>query len=304
MLHLAAAQVTPQLTWNLVQDARDLLQYEFMRNAFLAGSIVALVAGVMGYFVVLRHLAFGIEALAHGGFAGATGAVLINMDVLTGLLGYMMVAGLVIGILGDRLRGRDVGIGAVLTFSLALGSLFLAISTKQAGLATNILFGNVLGISTADVQFLVGFSALILVVLVVLYRPLFFASVDPDAAEARGVPVKLIGIVFSILLGVAIAAATEVVGVLLIFALLILPAATAQHFTPRPGRAILAAALIGLGCVWFGLSMGFYLPYPPSFFITAAAFGLYVVSQFLPGVGSAERRSARVHVGLHAPHPG
>src|ERR671923_1336012 len=252
-----------------------------MQNAFMAGTLVAIMAGVVGYFVVLRRLAFATEALSHGGFAGATGAVLIHQDVFLGLLAFTSSAGVLMGWLGDKLRGRDVAIGATLAFSLALGSLFLTVSTKLAGEAVNILFGNILAISPADVRFVIGFACVTLLALGVMYRPLLFASVDPEIAEARGLPVRGLGIAFMILLGFAVATAVQVVGVLLIFALLILPAATAQQLTARPAQAVGYAVGIAVLCVWVGLLIGFYLPYPPSFFITTLAFVAYIATRRL-----------------------
>jgi zinc/manganese transport system permease protein len=277
-------------TWNLLQDLREMLGYGFMQNAFLAGTVVAIMAGVVGYFVVLRRLAFATEALSHGGFAGATAAVVIGRDVFLGLLAFISAAAVLMGILGDKLRGRDVAIGATLAFSLALGSLFLTISTKQAGEAVNILFGNILAISPSDVRFVVIFAAVNLIGIGIMYRPLLFASLDPEIAEARGLPVRGLGIAFMVLLGFAVATAVQVVGVLLIFALLILPAATAQQLTARPGRTILYAVIIAILCVWLGLVIGFYLPYPPSFFITALAFGSYLATRRISPVAATGRR--------------
>jgi zinc/manganese transport system permease protein len=268
-------------TWDLLQDLREIFAYGFMQSAFVAGTIVAIMAGVVGYFVVLRRLAFATEALSHGGFAGATGAVLIHQDVLLGLLAFTTFAGMLMGLLGDKLRGRDVAIGATLAFSLALGSLFLTVSTRLAGEAVNILFGNILAISPSDVRFVVAFASLSLVAVGVMYRPLLFASVDPEIAEARGLPVRGLGVAFMVLLGFAVATAVQVVGVLLIFALLILPAATAQQLTARPARAIGYAVAIAILCVWVGLLIGFYLPYPPSFFITTLAFLSYLATRRL-----------------------
>lgn len=273
-------------TWNIVQDLREILAYGFMQNAFVAGTLVAIMAGIVGYFVVLRRLAFATEALSHGGFAGATGAVLVGQDVFLGLLAFTSAAGVLMGILGDKLRGRDVAIGATLAFSLALGSLFLTVSTKLAGEAVNILFGNILAISPSDVRFIVVFATINLVTLGVMYRPLLFASLDPEIAEARGLPVRAIGIAFMLLLGFAVATAVQVVGVLLIFALLILPAAAAQQITPRPAHAIMCAVVIAVLCVWLGLVIGFYLPYPPSFFSTTLAFGMYLVTRGVSPVGT------------------
>jgi zinc/manganese transport system permease protein len=283
-------------TWNLVKDAKDIFQYGFMQNAFIAGTMVAVMAGVVGYFVVLRRMAFATEALSHGGFAGATGAVVLGVDPFLGLLAFTSVSGMAIGVLGDRLRTRDVAIGAVLAFSLALGSLFLTVSTKLAGEAVNILFGNILAISPVDVRFVALFASAALVTIGVIYRPLLFASVDAEIADARGVPVRGLAITFAVLLGLTVATSVQVVGVLLIFALLILPAATAQHLTARPARAIGLSVAVAVLSIWFGLLVGFYLPFPPSFFITSFAFLTFIgVRLLLPGV--AGRTTRRHHHG-------
>ena len=186
-----------------------------MQNAFLAGTIVAILAGVVGYFVVLRRLAFATEALSHGGFAGATGAVVLGQDVFLGLLAFTSMTGAFMGFLGDRLRGRDVAIGGTLALSLALGSLFLTISTRFAGQAINILFGNILAIATNDVHFVAIFAIIALCALGVMFRPLLFASVDAEIADARGVPVRLLSVAFMVLLAITVSASVQVVGVLL-----------------------------------------------------------------------------------------
>jgi zinc/manganese transport system permease protein len=286
-------QVSTKLTGptlDLVADFHQVFQYEFMTNAFIAGTVVAILAGVVGYFVVLRRLAVACEALSHGGFAGATGAVVLGQDVFVGLLVFTSVSGGFMGLLGDRIRGRDVAIGGTLAFSLALGSLFLTISTKFAGQAVNILFGNVLAISSSDLVLVAVFAALALLMLGAMYRPLLFASVDPEIADARGVPVRWLSVAFMVLLAVTVSASVQVVGVLLIFALLILPAAAAQHLTAQPSRAIALAVLLAVAYVWVGLLVGFYLPYPPIFFITAFAFVTFVIVRgLLPGVASCRR---------------
>ena len=264
-------------TWDLLADLRQIFQYEFMQNAFIAGTIVAVLAGVVGYFVVLRRLGFACEALSHGGFAGATGAAVLGQDVFLGLVAFTSVSGAFMGFLGDRLRGRDVAIGGTLAFSLALGSLFLTMSTRFSGLAINILFGNILSIALNDVRFIAGFAVAALCALAVMYRPLLFASVDSEIADARGVPVRLLSVAFMVLLAVTVSASVQVVGVLLIFALMILPAAAAQQLTAQPGRAILLAVVLAVVFVWAGVVVGFYLPYPPSFFITAFAFLTFLI---------------------------
>ncbi|HEY3062617.1 MAG TPA: metal ABC transporter permease [Chloroflexota bacterium] len=171
-------------TWNLLADLQQIFQYEFMQNAFLAGTIVAILAGVVGYFLVLRRAAFAAEALAHGGFAGATGAAVLGANVFLGLVAFTSVSGAFMGWMGDRLRGRDVAIGGALAFSLALGLLFLSLSTRFSGLAVNILFGSILSIANNDVRFVAVFAVFSLLVLGFMYRPLFFASVDAEIADA------------------------------------------------------------------------------------------------------------------------
>ena len=281
-------------TWNLVADFQQVFQYEFMQNAFIAGTIVAVLAGVVGYFVVLRRLSFATEALAHGGFAGATGAVVLGQDVFLGLLAFTSAIGAFMGVLGDRLRGRDVAIGGTLAFSLALGSLFLTISTRFAGQAINILFGNILAISANDVRFVALFAGVALCALGVMFRPLLFASVDAEIADARGVPVRLLSVAFMVLLAITVSASVQVVGILLIFALMILPAAAAQHVTAQPSRAIGLAVVLAVLYVWTGLLVGFYLPYPPSFFITAFAFVTFLaVRTFMTGVAGGNRAPSR-----------
>jgi zinc/manganese transport system permease protein len=260
----------------------EILRYEFMRNAVVAGTIVALLCGAVGYFVVLRRLSFASEALAHGGFAGATGAVVLGQDIFLGLLTFTSISGALMGLLGDRLRGRDVAIGGTLAFSLALGSLFLTVSTRFAGQAVNILFGNILAIGASDVKFVAAFACLALCTLAAMYRPLLFASVDADIADARGVPVRGLSVAFMVLLAITVSASVQVVGVLLMFALLVLPAAAAQHLTSRPSRALGLAVVLAVAYVWAGLIVGYLLPYPPSFFITTFAFVTFIVVRALP----------------------
>jgi zinc/manganese transport system permease protein len=276
VLQISAPSKIGGPSWNLVADIQQIFQYEFMQNAFLAGTIVAVVAGVVGYFVVLRRLAFACEALSHGGFAGATGAAVLGQDVFLGLVAFTSVSGAFMGWVGDRLRGRDVAIGGTLAFSLALGLLFLSLSTRFSGLAVNILFGSILTIAARDVRFIAVFAAITLIAVGAMYRPLLFASVDAEIADARGVPVKLLSIAFMVLLAITVSASVQVVGVLLIFALLVLPAAAAQQLTAQPSRAIALAVVLAVLYVWVGLFVGFYLPYPPSFFITALAFLAFV----------------------------
>jgi zinc/manganese transport system permease protein len=256
----------------------DLLRHDFVRNAFLAGSLVALLSGLIGYFVVLRGQAFASEALSHVGFAGAAGAALLGVSTLVGMMAFTLLGAIGMGALGSRLRGRDVEVGMVLAFTLGLGVLFLNLYTGSATAAVNLLFGSILSVTNADVWILAISSLLSLVTLSVLFRPLWFVSVEPQVAEARGVPVHGLSILFMILLAFGISEAMTVVGVLLVFALLVIPAAAAERLTCRPGLAIGLAVSISLLSIWGGLALAFVGHWPASFFIVALTCLFFVVA--------------------------
>lgn len=255
----------------------DLFHYEFMVHAFEAGTIIAIVAGAIGYFVVLRGSAFAAHALSHIGFAGATGAVVLGLNPIIGLLAFTLGAGVAIGALGTRLRSRDVTIGIVLAWTLGLGVLFLSLYRGYATEAYALLFGEVLGISATDVTVTLLAGVITLVAVIAIYRPLLFSSVDEDLAAAKGVPVTALSVVFMAILAVAVTEAVQVVGVLLIFALIVTPAAIAVRFTSRPALAIATGIVLALAFTWLGLTIAFYSPHPVSFFITSLAFATYVV---------------------------
>jgi zinc/manganese transport system permease protein len=291
--HAIFATVTntsPQLSWNPLDDIAALLHYDFMIHAFQAGTIVAIVAGAIGYFVVLRSSAFAAHALAHIGFAGATGAVVLALNPVIGLLAFTMGSGIAIGALGNRLRGRDVTIGIVLAWTLGLGVLFISLYTGYATLAYAILFGEILGISSDDVTVTLVAGVVTLVALLVVYRPLLFASVDEELASAKGVPVTALSIAFMAILAVAVTEAVQVVGVLLIFALIVTPAAIAVRFTSRPELAIAIGIALALAFTWIGLSMAYYSPHPVSFFITSLAFLSYVLVRIAEPVAQRMQR--------------
>ncbi|TMG27326.1 MAG: metal ABC transporter permease [Chloroflexi bacterium] len=277
-LSLAAG---PYFGWDLLRVVEELFHYTFMQHAFEAGTIVAISAGVIGYFVVLRGLSFAAHALSHIGFAGATGGVLLagTALVLPGLLVFTMSAGAVMGALGQRLRGRDVTIGLVMAWSLGLGLLFTYLYQGSANLAIGILFGQIFGITTRDiaVTFVAGSVTILLVVAV--YRPLLFATLDEEVAEAKGVPVRGLSIAFMVILAVAVSEAVQVVGVLLIFALIVAPAAIAERFTTRPSRGLLLSAVLAVLFTWAGLTVAYYVPYPVGFFITTIAFASYILAR-------------------------
>ncbi|HEY7973719.1 MAG TPA: metal ABC transporter permease [Ktedonobacterales bacterium] len=290
------------LTWNPFADAQDMLQYAFMRNAFAAGTIVAIVAGVVGYFVVLRSLSFAGHALSHIGFAGATAAVVFGVSPVIGLLVFTVGSALGMGALGKRIYGRDVIIGIVLAWTLGLGVLFLSLYTGYATEAYALLFGEILGISQQDVVVTLLAGVVTLGAMLAIYRPLLFASLDEDVAEARGVPVWWLSIAFMALLALAVSEAVQVVGVLLIFALLITPAAIAERLTVRPAYAIALSVALALCFTWAGLAVAFYLPYPVSFFITTFAFATYTIVRGAGAWHDALQRAARREpVAYHTP---
>jgi zinc/manganese transport system permease protein len=273
--------IRSHFTWNLVDDWSQLTHYDFMRHALLAGGIAAVLCGAVGYFVVLRGLSFATDTLTHVGFAGASGAVLIGLSPVVGLLGLTAVMAVVLGGLEQRLRGRDVVVGMILVLTLGMGLLFLRLYRGYSNETYALLFGAILALSLRDVVVVVVGAAIALAALTALFRPLLFASLDDELAVARGVPVRAVSTGFLLVLAVAVTAAVQVIGALLAVALLIAPAATAQRLTARPAAALLLSAAIALGVTWAGLALAFWLPYPASFFITSLSTLAYLAVRLL-----------------------
>ena len=268
-------------SWDLVADIQILLHFHFMQNAYLAGTLVAITAGLMGFFMVLRSQSFAGHSLANVGFAGATGAVLLGIPPVVGLFlaGVLAAIGIqTLNVAAGERRQSDIAVGAVLTASLALGFLFIHLATAEyAANVYNVLFGNVLGISDTDVGVIAYSTLVLLAVLIFIARPFFFASLDPDVAAASGVPVRLLAFGYLVLLALEVAVAVQIVGVLLIFALLVTPAAIAQYVTTRPAVAAALAVALALLFTWMGLAVGYFTLYPVGFFITTFAFGTYAL---------------------------
>ena len=262
---------------NIIADLQEMWSFQFMQNAYQAGTMIAVVAGIVGYFVVLRRSTFVAHAFSEIGFAGAAGGILIGLPPIYGMLLGSSLGGTSIAILSRRSSHRDVYIGIILAFALGLGLLFLSLYTGYATEAISILFGEILGISGTDVLRTALFSVPILVGIGAIYRPLLFSSLDEEVAEAKGLPTLSIGIAFLLLVALAVSISIQVTGVLLIFSLMVTPAATAQHLAARPSRAVLVSIVIALAVTWTGLFVSFYSPYPPSFFITGFVFALYVL---------------------------
>jgi zinc/manganese transport system permease protein len=255
---------------------RTMFEYDFMRNAFAAATVVALVAGTVGYFIVLRGQTFAGHALAHVGFTGATGAVLIGVAPLWGLVLMTMAAGIGMGLMGERLAQRDVAIGLVLAFSLALGLLFLHFYTAFATRATTLLFGNVLAVDIPTVFTLLALGAVSLAMLAIISRPLLFASLQPELAEAKGVSLRLYAVLFLAIVALTTAECAQIVGVLLVFALMVGPAAAAQQLTSAVATGVLLSAILALVEAWGGITLAFYTDWPSSFWITALSVAVYL----------------------------
>jgi zinc/manganese transport system permease protein len=230
-------------SWNPIMDLQEMWSFPFMVNAFRAGTIVA----VLAYFAFCLAGALVIAALPRAGPGGYSEESAVT--------------------------------GTVQSFALACGFLFVALYKGFLNGINALLFGNFLGISTGQVTLLGVVAALSLAALAVIGRPLAFASIDPDVATARNVPVRALSVAFLVLLGAATAEASQITGTLLVFALLVMPAATAQALTARPGRALALTVTIGLLVTWLGLSVAYYTPFPVGFFVTSFAFAGYVAAQ-------------------------
>jgi zinc/manganese transport system permease protein len=246
-----------------------MLEYDFMRTALAASGVAALLAGTVGFFLVLRGQTFAGHALSHVGFTGATGALLFGLSPLAGLVAFTAAAGIGMGLFGEKLAERDVAIGMILSLALGLGLLFLHIYTAAATQAAALLFGNVLGVDSGALMTLVILAALSLAALAAIGRPLTFASIQPELAEARGVPMRFVSSAFLAIVAVTVAECAQIVGVLLVFTLMVGPAAAAMNLTRRLGLAIMASAALALAEAWGGLTLAFYTDWPTSFWITA-----------------------------------
>jgi zinc/manganese transport system permease protein len=259
-----------------------LLAEHFVQTALWAGAVAALVSGAIGVFVVARGMSFAVHAISELGFTGAAGALVIGINPVTGILGGSLLVGLVLGLLSLRGRERDSAIGAVLAFGLGLGVLFLWLYQAPATTATNLLFGSIVGVDDTQLLVLVVVAAIVGAGLIAIYRPLLFSSVDPEVAEARGVPVRLLSVAIFVLLALTTAEAIQVVGVLLVLTLVITPAAAAQRLTARPGAALFLGIAIALVATEGGILLSLAQPWPTSFFISSISFGLYLAARLRP----------------------
>jgi zinc/manganese transport system permease protein len=273
----------PTLSWNLVRDVHELLAYQFMANALQAGTVVAVMAGVVGWYMALRRQSFAGHTIAVMSFPGAAGAALAGVPSAFGYYLACAIAALAIGHEGGEGRsGRSresAAIGVVQVAGLALGFLFLSLYSGVLEQLETLLFGTFLGIDRGQVLTLLAVAAVVLGALAFAGRPLLLASLDPEIARARGVPVRALDIGFLLILGLAVAATSQITGALLVFALLVAPPAAAQALTPRPGRSLVLSVVFALLVMWLGLGVSYFSIYPLGFFVTSFGFGVFLLAK-------------------------
>lgn len=284
------------LSWNLLRDVGQLTEYSFMVQALEAGAIVAVMAGAIGWFMVLRRQAFAGHTLSVIAFPGAAGAALAGLPLSLGYFGACGIAALALAAVSRPAAagrsGESAAIGAVQAFGLGLGFLFVTLYEGQLGNLESLLFGTFLGITAGQVQTLLWAGILALAVLAAIARPLLFASVDAGVARAAGVPTALLGLAFLLLLGSAVAATAQITGALLVFALLVAPAASAQQVTARPARGLALSVAFALAVTWLGLGIAYFSPYPVGFWVTSLSFGLYLAARLARAVLDRGRLAA------------
>jgi zinc/manganese transport system permease protein len=272
------------LTWNLARDFTQLFEFHFMVNAFRAGTAVAVAAAAVGWFMVLRRQTFAGHTLGIVAFPGASTAIWLGLSATVGFFAFCIAGALVIATIPRTTGGASSSeeaalIGTVQAFALAVGFLFASLYGGLLNGLTSLLFGSVLGITDAQVLTLAVVAVGTVAVLAIVRRPLLFSSVDPDVASARGVRSRLLSTLFLVVLGCAVAEASQITGALLVFALLVVPAASAQALTARPVVSFALATGLGLGITWAGLACAYYSPYPVGFWTTTIAFGTYVTAR-------------------------
>ncbi|MFD3621039.1 metal ABC transporter permease [Streptomyces sp. NPDC058676] len=263
-----------------------------VRNSLIAGAALGLVGGLAGVFVIMRDLPFAVHGISELSFAGASAALLLGVNIAGGsIVGSLLAAG-VIGVLGARARDRNSVIGIIMPFGLGLGVLFLALYKGRAANKFGLLTGQIVAVDTPQMTWLLGTSAVVLLALAIMWRPLTFASADPDVAEARGVPVRALSFAFMIVLGLAVALSVQIVGALLVLSLLVTPAAAAARVTASPVLLPLLSVVFAVLSIEGGilLALGGSIPISP--YVTTISFTIYAVCR-LAGSYRTQRWGAR-----------
>jgi zinc/manganese transport system permease protein len=289
------AAIFQGFSWNPLSDFHQLVSYPFMVNALEAGTIVAVMAGVTGWFMVLRQQTFAGHTLSIIAFPGAAAASLAGLPLAVGYFGFCGLGALALaGIAGTRksLSAESAAIGSLQAFALALGFIFVTLYHGVLNGLDSLLFGTFLGITSHQVLVLLAVAAAAVILVGLAARPLIFASVDPDVARAAGVPVPALGFGFLLVLGLSVAETSQITGALLVFALLVTPAATAHRLTRRPALGIPLSVALALTVTWLGLALAYFSIYPVGFYVTSLSFALYLLVRFGDALASRRRTHA------------
>lgn len=256
----------------------EMFQFSFMRNAYLASTFIAIICGVIGVFVIARNMPFLTHTLSEIGFSGASFGMFLGITPLNGMLIFTIISSILVGKMSEKSSRREDSISAISGLFIGLGVLFLALSNKSSSYATSILFGSVVGISSKEVIQLVGLSVVVLLIVLIMYRGLKFDSFDAIGAKSQKIKSGLISVSFLVMLALSVSVAAQVVGSLLIFILLTLPAASAKYFVHSVSKMIFLAIGFALFGVWIGLYLSYVTNLPVSFFIAAIESSIYFIS--------------------------
>ncbi|MDL5206161.1 metal ABC transporter permease [Streptomyces sp. ALI-76-A] len=270
-----------------------------VRNSLIAGAALGLVGGLVGVFVVMRDLPFAVHGISELSFAGASAALLLGVNIVGGSIVGSLIAAGTIGLLGSRARDRNSVIGTIMPFGLGLGVLFLALYEGRAANKFGILTGQIVAVDTPQMSWLLGTSALVLVALAVMWRPLAFASADPEVAEARGVPVRVLSFAFMIVLGLAVALSVQIVGALLVLTLVVTPAAAAARITASPVLLPVLSVVFAVASIEGGILLALGSSIPVSPYVTTISFAIYLLC-----CGAGIRRTQRWGARRTAPEAG
>jgi len=296
-MRMLEAAIFQGLSWNPVTDVRALLSFPFMVNALEAGTIVAVMAGVTGWFMVLRRQTFAGHTLSVVAFTGAAAAGFAGVPVALGYFSVCGLGALALAAFGGSQRSLSVesaATGSLQALALALGFVFVSLYHGVLNGLDSLLFGTFLGITSRQVTVLLAVATLAILFIAAVGRPLFFASVDADVARAGGVPVALLGVSFLLVLGLSVAETSQITGALLVFALLVTPAATAHQLTARPALGIALSVTIAVVVTWLGLALAYFSIYPVGFYVTSLSFALYVFVRVGRALGDRRRRNVLV----------
>jgi zinc/manganese transport system permease protein len=288
----------PPHFWNQIFNFENYGQLlALVHNSLIAGAVLGVVGGLVGVFVVMRDLPFAVHGISELSFAGASFALLIGANVIAGSLAGSVIAALLIGVLGSRARDRNSIIGVLMPFGLGLGVLFLALYKGRAANKFGLLTGQIVAVDTPQLSWLVGISVVVLLGLLAIWRPLRFASLDSELAAARGVPVRLLSLLFMLLLGFAVAVAVQVVGALLVLSIVVTPAAAAARVTVVPARLAALSVVFAMVSLLGGILLALGSSVPISPYVTTIAFTIYLVCWL---IGTRRRGQGR----LPGPSPG